>query len=156
MDHLGTHGRGEKILDVQQLLSLTIALSTGCERPFAGEVGNSSAKCLLAAPSLLSIPLVATLLGLNYSLLSASCAIPAGFQAAWPSALTQCGELSMADLIDSVAPGMVQYWLSSWPKILCYMQGSAPLLSDFILALLLELAKHAMQSGSVHEKAFAQ
>ena len=58
-----------------------------------------------------------------------------------------------------VSPGaaeMCYAWAASWPKLLFYIGASDPTLSTFLLAILLDLAKRAVQAGSIHERLFAE
>merc|ERR1712106_846412 len=73
-------------------------------------------------------------------------------QPAWPSALISCGGNGFAEVVERSCPGAALTWVSVWPKLLWYLGKSDPLLSTFLLSLLLDLAKLASRAGGLHEK----
>jgi hypothetical protein len=138
------HGHHLKVLlltDVQRLISATAMFCAG----------NSLIECQHVA---LASPLVAALLGLRPS----TCRCPTSLLKAWPHSLTALDEPCLLSVIEecsgNTATDSVLEWVVAWPKLLWYLGASDAELSEFILLILLELAKLAQGPGD-HRLLFA-
>lgn len=123
-----------------QLVTVTARFISG------GAEGNNEA----SASAILAAPLAASLLGLRLS--SSTLTVPSSVRPAWPNALIACGEPCFAEVVERSCPGAAVAWVSVWPKLLWYLGKSDPMLSAFLLSLLLELAKLASRTGGLHEE----
>lgn len=103
----------------------------------SGEV-DPAEKLYLSDRLILSVPITAAAFGIrmNYD------SVPRIYHEIWPVASIKSCNLEQEAT-----------WVSSWPKILWYLKGQNPKLSEFIITLLLELAKISHKSET-HKKAW--
>lgn len=137
--------------DMRQLVGITARFAAGGGGSGSAEGGEAA---VMSTPSLLSMPLTASLLGLRPGSLTTSS--PAALRLSWPRALATRGEPCLANVVEQLSKGSTASWVLSWPKALWYLGSSDPGMSAFILTLLLELAKASLEPNSIHQQLFAQ
>lgn len=122
-----------------------------------GDIGFGSPGKMwpVTGPLVLALPLVATLLGLPLDRLFPH--VPASLRISWPHALAAEGSPCLAEALEQAAPGAVDMWVSACPRLLWALRDYEPALSEFVLGMLWELAKKAVQKRpSLHERLFSQ